>query len=116
MAADPVFPSPSLHLETSKEGETVTILCHGRLVNDTTMTLQDEVRRLFSQAEFKTVVLDLSDVNYIDSSGIGALVGLFVSSKRAGKRLRVINLKDRVKEMLRVANLLNIFEDYGDSL
>jgi len=116
MAADPVVPSPSLHLETKKSGDTVTVLCYGRVVNDTTLILQNEVRQLINQPEFKKVIIDLSDVNYMDSSGIGALVGLFVTSKRAGKKLQLINLKDRIRELLRVANLLNIFEGYGDGL
>ncbi len=116
MAADPVVPAPSFHLETKKSGDTVTVLCYGRVVSDTTLILQNEVRQLIHQPEFKTIILDLSDVNYMDSSGIGALVGLFVTSKRAGKKLRLINLKERIKDLLRVSNLLNIFEGYGESL
>ncbi|HEX8926680.1 MAG TPA: STAS domain-containing protein, partial [Terriglobales bacterium] len=107
---------PSFHLDTKKSGDTVTVLCYGRVVSDTTLILQNEVRQLIQNPEFKTIVLDLSDVNYMDSSGIGALVGLFVTSKRAGKRLRLINLKERIKELLRISNLLNVFEGYGESL
>jgi anti-sigma B factor antagonist len=114
MAADPVIPFPSLTLDTQKSGETATVLCHGKVVTNTAATLQNEVRRLIPQ--FKTIVLDLTDVSYMDSSGLGALVGLYVSAKRAGKQLKLINLSDRVRDMLRITNLLSVFEGYGEYL
>jgi anti-sigma B factor antagonist len=114
MAADPVIPFPSLTLDKQKSGETVTVLCHGRVVSSTASVLQDEVRKLIP--EFSTIVLDLTDVSYMDSSGLGALVGLYVSAKRAGKQLKLINLSNRVKDMMRVTNLLNVFEGYGEYL
>ena len=55
-------------------------------------------------------MLDLTDVSYMDSSRLGALVGLYVSAKRAGKQLKLINLSDRVRDMLRVTNLLSVFD------
>jgi anti-sigma B factor antagonist len=116
MAANPVVPSPSLQLDIKKSGDTATVLCCGRVVTDTTLILQMEVRQLLNQPEFKTIALDMSDVNSMDSSGLGALVGLLVSSKRAGKKLQLLNLKDRIRELLRISNLLNIFEGYGESL
>lgn len=114
MAADPVIPFPSLTLDTQNSGETATVLCHGKIVANTAATLQKEVRRLIP--EFKTIVLDLTDVSYMDSSGLGSLVGLYVSAKRAGKQLKLINLSDRVRDMLRITNLLSVFEGYGEYL
>jgi anti-sigma B factor antagonist len=114
MAADPVIPFPSLTLDKQKSGETVTVLCRGKVVSNTAPILQDEVRRLIAQ--FNMIVLDLTDVSYMDSSGLGALVGLYVSAKRAGKQLKLINLSDRVRDMMRVTNLLSVFEGYGEYL
>jgi anti-anti-sigma factor len=114
MAANPVVPFPSLTLDLHRSGDTVTALCHGRLVSDTAPILQSEVRAMIAQAG--TVVLDLTDIQYMDSSGLGALVGIYVSAKRAGKKLRLINLSERLQELLRVSKLLGVFEGYGEYL
>jgi anti-sigma B factor antagonist len=92
----------------------VTLLCHGRLVAETAGRLQDEVHALLPQAQ--TIVLDLSDVQYMDSSGLGALVGVYVSTKRAGKRLQLLKLSERVQELLKITKLLSVFEGYGEYL
>jgi anti-anti-sigma factor len=114
MATDPVIPFPLLTLEKQNAGDMVTVLCRGKVVSDTVPVLQKEVRPLIDQ--FKTIVLDLTDVSYMDSSGLGALVGLFASAKRAGKQLKLINLGARIQELLRITNLLNVFEGYGEYL
>lgn len=114
MAADPVLPPPLLTFEKRKAGDTITVLCHGKVVSDTVRVMQQEVRPLIEQ--FKTIVLDLTDVSYMDSSGLGALIGLFASAKRAGKQLKLINLGARIQELLRMTNLLHIFEGYGEHL
>jgi anti-anti-sigma factor len=114
MSADPVLPVPSLTFEQQKSGDTVTLLCHGRLVAGTAQRLQDEIRALIAHAA--TIELDLSDVQYMDSSGLGALVSIYVSTKRAGKRLRLIKLSERVQELLRITKLLSVFEGYGEYL
>jgi anti-anti-sigma factor len=114
MAADPIVPIPSLTLEKQISGESVTVLCHGRVVSDTAHILQDEVRRLITQ--FKIIVLDLNDVSYMDSSGLGALVGIYVSARRGGRQLKLVHLSARVKELLRISNLSSVFEGYGEFL
>jgi anti-anti-sigma factor len=114
MAADPVVPFPLLTFEKQQAGDTVTVLCHGKVVSDTVPVMQQEVRPLIEQ--YKTIVLDLTDVSYMDSSGLGALVGLFVSAKRAGKQLKLINLSARIQDLLRLTNLLSVFEGYGEYL
>ena len=56
------------------------------------------------------IVLDLTDVSYLDSSGLGTLVGLKVSVLREGYCiLELVNLSPRVKELLRLSNLTNLF-------
>jgi len=119
MGANPVFPLPTLTIERQildqqSSNDAVTLLCHGRLVLQERGGGGDEVRATIPQA--KTIVLDLSDVQYMDSSGLGALVSIYVTTKRAGKRLRLINLSERVQELLRITKLLSVFEAYGEYL
>jgi anti-sigma B factor antagonist len=58
------------------------------------------------------LVLDLTEVNYIDSSALGTIVGLYISSKRAGCQLKLINLTPRVKEVLSITWLAEVLESH----
>ena len=106
--AQPVF-----HCEVQKSGDestgtVTTILCHGRLVSETSGQLKDVVKPLIPLGG--RIVLDLTDVNYMDSSALGSLVGLKVSAVKEGYcRLELLNLSPRVKELLRLSNLTQLF-------
>ena len=69
--------------------------------------LRDEVRKVIP--EKKPIVLDLSKVSYMDSAGLGAMVGVWVSAKREGCDLKLVSLTDRMKELLRLTNLDKFF-------
>ncbi len=62
----------------------------------------------------KRIVLDLTDLGYMDSSGLGAIIGLYVSVKSAGGRLEVINLSARVRQLFSITNVLSLFEVCGE--
>jgi anti-anti-sigma factor len=104
---------PTFHCEVKKSGEqstgtVTTILCHGRLVSETSGQLKEVVKPLIPLGG--RIVLDLTDVNYMDSSALGALVGLKVSAIKEGYcRLELLNLSPRVKELLRLSNLTQLF-------
>jgi anti-sigma B factor antagonist len=114
MAANPVAPVPELSLDVVRNGDEVLVHCHGRIVSATTNTLQDRVRGVIPGST--RIVLDLTDVSYLDSSGLGTLVGLYVSAKRGGSSLKLIHLSDRVKELLRLTQLAGIFEGHNEYL
>jgi len=103
MAVNPVVPTPELQLDTETTPTETIFHCVGRLTSSTSSLLQTAVRKLIP--EKKTIVLDLSGVTYMDSSGVGALVSVWVSAKRGGCELKLISLSDRVKELLRLTNL-----------
>jgi anti-anti-sigma factor len=114
MAANPVAPVPELSLDVVRNGDEVLVNCHGRVVSATTAILQDRVRAVIPGST--RIVLDLTDVAYLDSSGLGALVGLYVSAKRGGSSLKLIHLSDRVKELLKMTQLAGIFEGRSEYL
>jgi anti-anti-sigma factor len=58
-------------------------------------------------------VLDFTGVNYLDSSGLGMIVGLYISSKRGGCQLKLINLSPRVKELLSMTRLFEVLESHA---
>jgi len=105
-------PVSQLTLVTSTEGDTSIVGCSGKLVTSSTGTLQAEVRGLIPRS--KRIVLDLTDLGYMDSSGLGSIIGLYVSIKTAGGRLEVINLSARVRQLFSITNVLSLFEVCGE--
>ena len=113
MAAIP-SPISELNLETTKTSEEIIVRCTGKIISSTTPALQSTVRSLIP--ETKRVVLDLTDVNYMDSSGLGAIVGLYFSAKRQHCELKLINLNQRLQELFRISKLASVFEGHEDFL
>jgi anti-sigma B factor antagonist len=102
MAANPV-PFSQLNVSTHTAPDESVITCSGRLTSDTVSSLQNAVAGLLPQT--KSIAIDLTDVTFVDSMGLGALVGLYVSAKRAGSKLRVINLNARIKDLFSLTHL-----------
>jgi anti-sigma B factor antagonist len=92
-----------------EEGVKVTtVRCHGRLINQTAGEVKEIVKPLIPQGG--VIVIDLSDVTYLDSLGLGTLVGLKVSAINEGYcTLRLENLSPRIQELLRLTNLTKLF-------
>lgn len=114
MAANPSAAPPALTLQTEKTPAGVVVHCNGNITSNTTDLLKASVRSLM--LENKTVVLDLSDVSYMDSSGLGAMVGLYVSARRSGCSLKLVKLNDRLKELFSITRLAPLFEGHEDML
>ena len=113
MAANPVS-LPELSIETIQTSDETTVRCTGRITSATSATLQTAVRSRIPQT--RRIVLDLTDVTYLDSSGLGALVSLYVSARRQECELRLINLNQRLKQLFRITNLARVFEGHEDML
>ncbi len=113
MAANPI-PISELTLETLKTPEEIIVHCTGKITSSTSALLQSTVRGLIPDTE--CVVLDLTDVIYMDSSGLGAIVGLYLSAKRQHCILKLINLNQRLKDLFRLTKLASVFEGHDDFL
>jgi anti-anti-sigma factor len=113
MAANPI-PISDLYLDTVRSPEETIVHCTGKINSGTTALLQTTIRNLIP--ETKCVVLDLTDVTYMDSSGLGTIVGLYVSAKRQHCRLRLINLNRRLQELFRLTKLAAVFEGHEEFL
>ena len=88
--------------------KTTTIHCHGKLVNQTAGQLKELVKPLIPKGG--RILLDFADLEYLDSSGLGALVGLKVSALHQGLvKLELENLSPRIKDLLSMTNLLQLF-------
>jgi anti-sigma B factor antagonist len=83
--------------------------CRGRLVSGACGPFYDKIHALIP--ENKRIVLDLTDLAFVDSMGLGTLVRLYVSAKSGGSCLQLINLGKQVRELLGITHLLSLFGD-----
>lgn len=87
--------------------------CSGRVVfGEESASLRDTVKKLLAQSP--KVVLNLREVNYIDSGGLGTLVSLYTSARNAGGAVKLARLSQRVGDLLQITKLLTIFEVFDD--
>jgi len=86
--------------------------CNGRIVfGEESAMLRDEVKKAVADG-VKRIVLNLREVNYIDSGGLGTLVALHTTAHNAGGAIKLANLTKRVGDLLQVTKLLTVFNVY----
>jgi anti-anti-sigma factor len=94
--------------EIELSGDTTLVKCRGKINHETAGELKQLVKPMIPKC--RRIVLDLTDVEHIDSSGLGTLVGLKVSAGSAAYcRLDYINFSPRVKELLNITKLNQMF-------
>jgi anti-anti-sigma factor len=106
--AQPPLANPELKLETVTTSEETFIRCIGKLTYTNCEVLRSTVNGLLP--ETKRLVLDLKDMKYLDSYGLGVLVGIYLSAKRQDCRLRLINVDQQAKNVLQITNLTYLIE------
>jgi len=100
---------------STRQLEDITIVdLSGQIkLGDGTQVLRDIVKDLLSKGE-KKILLNLADVSYIDSSGIGTLVGAFTSVRNQGGEMKLLLLTKKVKDVLAITKLLTVFDVKDD--
>jgi anti-sigma B factor antagonist len=90
----------------------LAIECSGRIVfGEETSLLRDEVKKAIADGQ-KRIVLNLGEVNYMDSGGLGTLVALHTTASNAGASVKLANLTKRVGELMQITKLLTVFDVY----
>ena len=105
-----------MNLKTStRQVDGVNIVdCSGRItLGEGSVVLRDIVKDLLSKGQ-KKILLNLGDVNYIDSSGIGELVSAYTTVKNQGGELKLLNLTEKVQDLLVITKLLTVFDVYDN--
>ena len=104
----------SVKLSIRQVGDVTVIDATGRItLGEGASTFRDAVRDLASKGD-KKILLNLSDVTYIDSSGIGELVSGFTTVTNHGGVLKLLGLSKRVKDLLQITKLYTVFEVFDD--
>jgi anti-sigma B factor antagonist len=104
----------SVKLTTRQVGDVTVIDAVGRItLGDGATTFRDTVRDLANGGN-KKLLLNLAEVSYIDSSGIGEMVSGFTTVTNQGGQVKLLNLTKRVKDLLQITKLYTVFEVFDD--
>jgi anti-sigma B factor antagonist len=100
---------------TIRDAGVVTVVdIGGRItLGEGSALLRKTIRELLDDGRTK-IVLNLADVNYIDSSGIGELVTAFTTVKKSGGDLKLLQLTKKVHDLLQLTKLFTVFDVYSD--
>ena len=103
-----------MKIETRTVGDVKILDCNGRItLGEGTMVVRKTVLDLLKDDQ-KKIILNLADVNYIDSSGIGELVSTYTTVTNSGGKLILLNLTKKIRELLAITKLLTVFHVFED--
>lgn len=75
--------------------------------------VKERIKDLLSDGQ-RRILLNLSEVNYIDSAGLGSLIGSYTTVKRDGGSLKLVNLTKRIQDLLAITKLITVFETFDN--
>jgi|SRR5437868_12179637 len=103
-----------LDLKERQAGDVTILDLSGEVrIGEGSVTLRDSIRNLADHGK-KKVLLNLAGVKYIDSTGIGELIANYTTVTRQGGQLKLLNLTDRIRNLLVITKLLTVFDAYDN--
>jgi len=104
----------SVKLNSRQVGDVSVVDVAGRItLGEGSSALRDLMREMVGKGQ-KKILLNLGEVSYIDSSGIGELVSGFTTVTNSGGQLKLLNLNKRVKDLLQITKLYTVFDVHED--
>ena len=104
----------SVKLTTRQVGDVTVVDASGKItLGEGSSTFRDIIRDMMARGN-KKLLINLAEVNYIDSSGIGEMVSGFTSVTNQGGQLKLLNLTKRVQDLLQITKLYTVFEVFDD--
>ena len=101
-----------MHIEQRSVGDITVIDMSGKMtLGEGDELLRDKVNSLIQQGQ-KKIVLNLAEVPYIDSAGLGEIVRTYTTVSRNGGSLKLLNLTKRIQDLLSITKLLTVFETF----
>jgi anti-sigma B factor antagonist len=103
-----------LDVQERQAGDVTILDMRGEVrIGEGSIALRDAIRKLSGEGKNK-LLLNLGGVNYVDSSGIGELIANYTTVSRQGGQLKLLNLTDRIQNLLVITKLLTVFDVYED--
>jgi len=103
-----------LNLKERQEGDVIILDLSGKItIGEGSVQLREAVRKLLDEGK-KKILLNLGDVAYVDSSGIGELVSSYTTTNNQAGQLKLLNLTKKIQDLLMITKLLTVFETYDN--
>jgi anti-sigma B factor antagonist len=104
----------ALTAKTRHVGDVAIVDLHGKVtLGENTGILRDELRSLLSQGS-KHIILNMKDVGYVDSAGLGELVGAYTTATNQGGSVKLIHLQGKMRDLMQITKLHTIFSIFED--
>jgi anti-sigma B factor antagonist len=101
-----------LNINERQAGDVTILDLSGKItIGEGSVQLREAVRRLLDDGK-KKVLLNLGDVSYVDSSGIGELVSSYTTTNNNGGQLKLLNLTKKIQDLLMITKLLTVFQTF----
>jgi len=101
-----------MKIDSRMVGDIHVLDCSGKItLGEGTMTVRTTVAEILKGGG-KKIVLNLADVNYIDSSGVGELVSTYTTVAKHGGQLKLLSLTKKIRDVLAITRLLTVFQVY----
>ncbi len=103
-----------LSIKERQAGDVIILDMDGKItIGEGSVAVRSVIRRLLEEGK-KRILLNLAGVGYVDSSGIGELVSSFTTINREGGQLKLLNLTQKIQDLLAITKLLTVFDVYED--
>ena len=103
-----------LNISERQAGDVTVLDLSGKItIGEGSVSLRSAIRRLIEEGK-KKILLNLGQVGYVDSSGIGELVSSYTTIGREGGQLKIVNLTQKIQDLLAITKLLTVFDVYDD--
>ncbi len=103
-----------LNIAERQAGDVTVLDMSGKItIGEGSVALRTAIRRLIEEGK-KKILLNLAQVGYVDSSGIGELVSSFTTLNREGGQLKLLNLTQKIQDLLAITKLLTVFDTYDE--
>lgn len=101
-----------LNISERQAGDVTILDMDGKVtIGEGSVALRAAIRRLIGEGK-KNILLNLSGVGYVDSSGIGELVSSFTTVNKEGGKLKLLNLTQKIQDLLAITKLLTVFDTF----
>ena len=103
-----------INISERQAGDITILDLEGKVtIGEGSVALRSTIRRLLGEGKNK-ILLNLANVGYIDSSGIGELVSSFTAVKKEGGNLKLLSLTQKIQDLLAITKLLTVFDTFDD--